>query len=163
MVSRVKIVMHKFVILLATGFGFGCSPVASGTVGAVWGVLLAWLINTRLDLMGQLGAAVLLSLLAIPICDVAEKRFGKKDDHRIVADEYLTFPLCMIGLPATAWVLAMAFVSNRIFDILKPPPARAAQALPGGLGVTVDDVVAALYSLACNHLAYWIISRSGLC
>lgn len=150
---------EKLVLIFATGFGFGYSPVASGTAGAVWGVPLAWLINTHLAWGWQAAAAALLSLLAVPICDVAERAFGTKDDGRIVADEYLTFPLCMIGLPPTAWVLAGAFVSHRVFDILKPPPARRAQDLPGGWGIAIDDILASLYALAFNHAAYWAVTK----
>ena len=34
------------------------------------------------------------------------------------------------------------FVLFRILDIIKPPPARQVEALPGGWGIVGDDVVA---------------------
>jgi len=52
-----------------------------------------------------------------------------------------------LALPRTPLVLLLAFVLFRVFDIVKPPPARQAQALPGGFGVLVDDLVAGLYAL----------------
>lgn len=143
---------------LATGLGLGLSPVASGTVGSIWGVLLVWAMQALPGTTWQCAAAGMLTVLAIPICDAAERYYGKKDDGRIVADEYLTFPLCMLGLPFTPWVIAMCFVSNRVFDIAKPPPANRLQSLQGGVGVVVDDVLASVYSLAFNHLAYWVIT-----
>lgn len=151
----------KVVIMLATGFGLGCCPVASGTAGTLLGPLII-LVLTPLwqgPVPGQIALAVVLSLLAIPLCGVAERHFGKKDDGRIVADEYLTFPLCMIGLPPTLWMLAIAFFTNRVFDVLKPSPARQCQALPGGVGIVADDVFSALYSLAVNHLVFWLVVR----
>jgi phosphatidylglycerophosphatase A len=151
--------LRKLIVWTATGFGLGCSPFAPGTAGCLLGVPLAWLSNSTFGVPGQIALAVALSVLAVPICDLAERSFARKDDHRIVADEFLTFPISMIGLPLTPWVVGMAFVSNRCFDILKLPPARGLQRLPGGLGITIDDVFAALYSLACNHLAYRLISR----
>ncbi len=98
-------------------------------------------------------------LAAIPICGQAEKYFGRKDDCRIVADEYLTFPLCVLWLPWVEhpWLLAVAFVVNRVFDVTKPPPARQAQKLGGGLGVVIDDVISSLYALAVNHAIWWVI------
>jgi phosphatidylglycerophosphatase A len=36
----------------------------------------------------------------------------------------------------------MAFLLFRLFDILKPWPIAAAERLPGGLGVMMDDVLA---------------------
>lgn len=143
-------------VVLATGFGLGLSPIASGTAGTLLGipiVLLLW----PLGLPAQAAAAVLLPLLAIPICDAAERAFGKKDDGRIVADEYLTFPLCMAGLPPTPLMLATAFLSHRFFDIVKPPPARGLQALKGGVGIVMDDVFSSLYALAVNHAIYWFL------
>jgi phosphatidylglycerophosphatase A len=146
----------RIAVGLATGFGLGYSPVASGTLGSLLGVGIVWL-TWPVAWPVQAVLALVTSLCAIPICEVAERHFGTKDDHRIVADEYLTFPICMLGLPLTPWVLGMAFLSNRFFDIVKPPPARGLQRLSGGLGVVIDDVFAALYSLAFNHLAYWAV------
>ena len=150
---------RRLVVALATGFGLGWSPFASGTVGSLWGPPLMWGVLQLPGLGWQVACAAALALLAIPICDVAEKHYGKKDDGRIVADEFMTFPICMLGLPFTPWVIAMCFVSNRIFDILKLPPAHGLQRLTGGLGIVIDDVLATIYSLAFNHLAYYLIMR----
>lgn len=151
----------KSVIVLATGFGLGLSPVASGTAGTLPGILLLLALTPLWHgpILWQVAVAVALALVAIPICDVAERHFGRKDDGRIVADEYLTFPLCLIGLPLVPWMLAVAFFTCRACDVLKPFPARRLQALPGGLGIVADDVVANLYSLALNHLVYQAVIR----
>jgi phosphatidylglycerophosphatase A len=145
-------------LFLATGAGLGCSPVASGTVGSVWGLLLVWAMQP-LPLWGQTILAIALCLLAVPICHAAESALGRKDDGRIVADEYMTFPVCMLGLPCTPLMLAAAFLSCRFFDIVKPPPADRLQRIPGGIGIVIDDVVAALYSLAVNQALYWLAIR----
>lgn len=150
--------MNRVWVFLATGAGLGFSPVASGTVGSVWGVLLVWLMQP-LSAAAYAALCLGLTLIAVPICGGAEKVFGRKDDGRIVADEYLTFPICMIGLPFTPWLVAVSFLSNRFFDILKPPPARQLQALHGGIGIVIDDVLATFYSLAFNHLVYWAAQR----
>ena len=143
--------MSRFQRLLATGFGLGLSPVAPGTAGSLLGVVIVYLI-APLRLEWQLVVACGLVIVAIPICDAGERLLGRKDDGRIVADEYLAFPLCMLGLPLQPGVLLMAFVTCRFFDIVKPPPARQCEALKGGLGIVLDDVVASLYSLGLNHL-----------
>lgn len=150
--------IRRMALTLATGFGLGLSPVASGTAGTLPGILIVMAIWPY-GLVWQIVAAVILPILAIPICEIAERHFVEKDDGRIVADEYLTFPIAMIGLPLTPWVVVMAFVSARVFDIIKPPPARRLQDLHGGLGIVIDDVLASGYSLAANHLAYWLIVR----
>ena len=148
--------LKKFIVLFATGFGLGYSPVASGTIGTIPGVLISVLLASS-SLAWQIIAVILLALIAVPVCSLAEKYFGIKDDHHIVADEFLTFPICMLGLPPEPWLLAIAFLTNRLFDIIKPPPARQLQVLPGGLGITIDDVISSLYSLLANHIIYRLI------
>lgn len=147
------------VILAATGWGLGLSPFASGTIGALPGVGIVWLAACAgvVGLKDQVVFAAALMLLAVPICHLAEHHFGRKDDGRIVADEYLTFPIGLIGLPLIPWVVVMAFVTNRVFDILKPPPANRFQRLPGGLGIVLDDAVSAFYSLLVNHFVVWVV------
>lgn len=149
-------------VWLATGFGLGLSPVASGTVGTLLGVPLAFAL-AHLSLGAQAAAAAALAVVALPICGAGERFYGTKDDGRIVADEYLTFPLCVLGLPwlAHPWLLGAAFVVNRALDIVKPPPARQAQALPGGYGIVADDILSSLYALAVNHAIWWAAQRLG--
>lgn len=150
----------RAVTWLATGFGLGYSPFASGTVGSIWGVaIVLGLYALELSVARYIVACVGLTLLAIPVCHIAEQVFQRKDDGRIVADEFLTFPICMIGLPVSMeywWVLPMAFCSNRFFDILKIPPARQFESLRGGVGITLDDAAASLYSLGANWAVFWV-------
>jgi phosphatidylglycerophosphatase A len=154
--------MKNIWVMLATGFGLGLSPVASGTFGTLLGVPLAYgLFTWQTGWPMQIAIALALVALAIPICDKAEKALGgKKDDGRIVADEYLTMPLTLIGLPMTPVMLLVAFLSHRFFDILKPPPARGLQRLPGGLGITIDDFFSSLYALATNWALYVYVLKS---
>ncbi|MEI6167478.1 MAG: phosphatidylglycerophosphatase A [bacterium] len=158
--------MKKLTILFSTGFGLGHSPLFPGSVGCLLGIPLVWAIQQAGLRLGSeipfhIAVAVLLSLIAIPICHVGEKAAGTKDPHCVVADEYLTFPISMIGLPFSPVMIAISFVTNRILDIIKPYPARQLQALPGGLGITIDDVFSATYSLALNHAAYWVLLNRG--
>lgn len=155
-------VINRLAVLFSTGFGLGHSPVIPGTIGCLLGIPLAWATQTAGRRIGyevavEIAAAALLSLLAIPICEAGERAAGRKDPHCVVADEYLTFPISMIGLPFSPIMIAVSFVTNRVLDIVKPFPARQIQVLPGGLGITLDDVISAVYSLALNHLAYRIM------
>jgi phosphatidylglycerophosphatase A len=150
---------HRLALLLATGFGLGYCPIASGTVGSLPGIVLALAANRFLSWPWQAAAALLLTVAAVPLCGIAEAHFGRKDDGRIVADEYMLFPICMIGLPATPALLAIAFVVSRACDVIKPPPARGLQKVRGGLGIVIDDFVAQLYALAINW-GIWALLRT---
>jgi phosphatidylglycerophosphatase A len=145
----------KASLVIATGFGLGLSPVASGTVGTLPALPLVWALS-GLAWPWQLTVALVLASLAVPFCSRAESWFGRKDDGRIVADEYLTFPLAVLGLPLcqAPLMLPVAFVVARVCDIVKPWPARGLQSLEGGYGIVIDDVFASLYALAINWLFY---------
>lgn len=152
--------MKKLILLFANGFGTGLSPVASGTTGTLPGLAIAYALH-GLWWPWQAAICLAMTLLAIPICDAAEKIYGGKDDGRVVADEYFTFPICLIGLPwiENIWILPMAFVVCRVLDIWKPFPAYQAQSLKGGLGIVTDDFVSTTYALGVNHLLVYLVSR----
>jgi len=151
--------VRKLALLAACGFGLGLSPFASGTFGTLPGLVLALGFPFR-DVWIQAVFALFLAALAVPLCGIAEAHFKKKDDGRIVADEYMTFPLCVIGLPIFAhpFLLVVAFITHRVMDILKPFPAGRLQSLKGGLGIVADDFMSGLYALALNH-AIWALYR----
>lgn len=130
---------------LATGFGLGLAPMAPGTFGSLLGIPLAWWLSSRP--LGQQGAIMAtLLLLAIPVCHVAAWHYAGLDHGSIVADEYVAFPLAVIGLAGARHpaVIALAFVVYRFFDALKPPPIHLAEYVHGGFGIVLDDVIAAL-------------------
>jgi len=145
--------MKHFIKWIAVGFGSGWSPVMPGTVGTLIGVPLAWGLMQIQSAGMQAIVCAALTLAAIPICGVAEKVIGGKDPGCIVADEYLTLPITVIGL-TSPWALLSGFVLHRIFDITKPPPIRQLQHIHGGFGIVVDDFLAALIALGLNHVLF---------
>ena len=151
---------RKITLFLATGFGLGIfAPFAPGTFGSLPGLALAYAV-TMLPVWLQIPLCTLLTVLAVPLCDAAEKILGIKDDGRISADEWMLFPLAVIGLPLASlpwWEVAVFFLVVRIVDIVKPFPCRRLQSIPGGRGIVVDDFFANLYSLAINWAIYGII------
>ena len=132
--------------ILAFGLGTGLAPFAPGTVGSLLGVLLAWL-ALELGLMAQIGVAVGLFVAGIWICGESARRLGIHDHGGIVWDEVTGMFVTLLVAPysITAWVLA--FLLFRAFDIVKPWPIRDLDhRLGGGLGIMLDDLVAALYA-----------------
>ena len=122
-----------------------------GTIGCLVGLPLGWGLM-QIDLIGiQMLIAALFVSISIPLCGRAENLIGGKDPQSIVADEYLTLPICVIGFSSPLFLFS-GFVFHRIFDITKPPPIRNVQSLSGGWGVVVDDLLAALLAWGCNAL-----------
>ncbi len=155
--------MRNLILFLATGAGSGYAPFAPGTAGAVVGLLL-W--AAAAVGLGASGAALLAGLVAISALGVwsagrAEALLGH-DDPRITIDEVAGIWLALLWLPARLDVALVGFVLFRIFDIWKPPPLRAAEALPGGLGVMADDLLAGLYANAGGQLLWRVVLPGGL-
>lgn len=90
---------------------------------------------------------VFATLLSIKIAGEGERFFGKKDCQVIVIDEVVGIFFTMFLFPPTLPNLAAGFFLFRVFDILKPFPARwVDKRISGGTGVVLDDVVAGLYA-----------------
>lgn len=131
--------------MLASVFGAGYAPVASGTVGSFVTAVAIWLLP--LTPLRIAVALVVVILVGIWAGSRVERVLGKKDPGVIVIDEVAGMLLSVILLPRTIPVLITAFLLFRLFDIWKPFPARESQALTGGVGVMVDDLIAGFYTL----------------
>jgi len=131
--------------VLASVFGAGYAPVASGTVGSFVTLVAIWLLPvTPLRI---LVALVVVTLVGVWAGSRVERVLVRKDPGVIVIDEVAGMLLSVILLPPTIPVLVTAFLLFRLFDIWKPFPARESQALTGGVGVMVDDLIAGVYAL----------------
>lgn len=135
----------RLAILVATFGGAGYAPVAPGTVASAVGALVLWLIPFS-------GPGLAIFLVAVTVAGVwaasrVERLLGAHDPGAIVIDEVAGLTLALLAAPRTWPVVGLAFVVFRLFDVVKPFPARAAERLPGGIGVMADDLVAGLYTL----------------
>ena len=135
---------------LAFGFGAGLAPRAPGTFGSAVGIVIAWWM-LDLPLVARIGVVLAVIGLGIWICGESARRLGKHDDQRIVLDEIAGVLLTSLGVAEKSFfALALVFVFFRLFDIWKPWPIRDVDhSLKGGLGIMLDDLIAALYAAAC--------------
>jgi phosphatidylglycerophosphatase A len=134
--------------LLALGFGSGLAPVAPGTFGSVVGLLLG-LAVLHLGWWTALAATVVVTLAGVWICGESARRLGVHDHPAIVWDEVAGMMIVLLAAPATWWGVALAFGLFRLFDIWKPWPIRQVDhGMRGGLGIMLDDVMAALMAVA---------------
>ena len=138
--------------LVATFFGVGKLRPGPGTWGSAATVLLWWLIARRLAPQWQPGTAALLAVVAVLIGIPAATRVARaserKDPQFVVIDEVAGQLITLIAAPITWQSLLLGFILFRAFDIVKAPPVRQLERLPGGVGIVVDDVGAGLYGLA---------------
>ncbi len=150
-------VMTDPVNFLAFGFGTGLAPIAPGTFGSLPGVLLFWL-TMDFGLYVQLGVAAALVVSGVWICGESARRIGVHDYGGIVWDEIAGMYITLLAAPISLLGWVLAFVLFRITDIVKPWPIRDLDhRIEGGLGIMLDDLVAALYAALLLGLYRWLM------
>ncbi len=153
-----RFVMQHPAHFLAFGLGSGLSPVAPGTMGTLLAiplyVALAWLLPPVL-LYGWLVAAFAIGVWASA---VTGRALGEADYGGIVWDEIVAFWMVLAAIPARPVWVVLAFLLFRLFDIWKPWPIDwADRRYKHALGVMLDDVLAALYTvLAIYGIEYGV-------
>jgi phosphatidylglycerophosphatase A len=132
---------------LAFGFGAGLAPRAPGTAGSVVGIVIAWAL---MPLPMPVRAAIVLVAIGggIGVCGESARRLDAHDHPGIVLDEIVAvLAAALVLVERSLPSLFLLFVLFRIFDIAKPWPIRDVDhRLGGGLGIMLDDLIAALYA-----------------
>jgi len=149
--------LRQPVHLVALGFGSGLAPKAPGTAGTAVAIVPAWLIATW-SLPAKAALIAVLFAVGVWICGESARRLGSHDHPAIVWDEIVGFLATCILLPPDPLWLALAFVLFRFFDIAKPWPIRQLDhRLHGGIGIMLDDIVAAAFAVVCLMLVRSIL------
>jgi len=138
---------------LATFFGAGLLRPGPGTwgslaAGALWyfGLRAAHLTGMHATIAALAGAACV-TLIGIPAATRVERESGRMDPGFVVIDEVAGQWLALAVAPVDLRYGIAAFVLFRVFDIVKPWPARQLERLPGGTGIMLDDLAAGAYAL----------------
>ncbi|MCP4409990.1 MAG: phosphatidylglycerophosphatase A [Gammaproteobacteria bacterium] len=143
--------------LLAFGFGVGLSPLFPGTLGTLVAVPL-YLLLQPLPLTIYLCVTGVLLISGIWICGYTSRALAMHDYKGIVWDELVGYLITMMMAPQGWFWVATGFFIFRFFDILKPwPVGWIDHQLQGGVGIMMDDVLAAFYSfVVLQLLVIWI-------
>ena len=145
---------------IASGFGSGLSPFASGTVGSA-AALIPWLALRELDWPLYLGALALAFAVGVWASGVVIAKLRVEDPGVVVWDEFVGQWITLLPLVVAprGWVwIAAGFVLFRVFDVWKPWPASwADRSVKGGLGAMLDDVIAGAYAALALALALRLV------
>ncbi len=158
-------------IACLTVLGSGRAPFASGTWGSAASIVLfapVWFLFDATSLpIRAIDAVLILGVAAAFALSVrwgewAVAHFGRKDPKPFVLDEFAGQWTALLWMPASLWIdprlalalLATQFFLFRVFDVLKPPPARQLESLPAGWGIAADDVAAGVFANLCGQ-ALW--------
>jgi phosphatidylglycerophosphatase A len=146
---------------LALGFGAGLAPFAPGTFGTLVALPIAWLLHRYSNDAGFAAAIVIVTLAGTWAAEVTSRHLGVADHGSIVVDEIAAFLLVLFFVGPGALAQAIAFGLFRLFDIVKPPPIRQLDAaIKNGIGVMLDDFVAAGYALIVFAIGLRLLEAS---
>ena len=146
--------------LFASGLYTGYAPAASGTLGSAIAVAFYFIPGFESPLI--LGFVLLLVFgLGIKASSIMEKRYGH-DPAEVTIDEVVGMWITLFFLPKSILVVLAAFFVFRFFDIIKPFPARAFDAMHGGFGIMMDDVVSGIYANITMQIVLLIPFFNGL-
>jgi phosphatidylglycerophosphatase A len=137
--------LHWYYRLLGTVFFTGYFPVAPGTAGSAVALAAFWLLPFTANGTIAISFALAGLFLGIPAADWLEQQHGD-DPSLVVFDEAVGMWLALVFLPKIWWVALSAFLLFRLFDIVKPQPARYFDRTRGGAGIMMDDAVAGVYA-----------------
>ena len=154
---RVRPTAGKLAWLIATFFGCGRLHPGPGSWASAATVLLWWAVSRAAGPEIQVLFAVLLACLAvtlgIPAATRVARESGITDPSFVVIDEVAGQLIALIAAPVRWKTLLAGFILFRAFDIVKPPPLRLLERIPGGAGIMLDDVGAGLYAVAILQAA----------
>jgi phosphatidylglycerophosphatase A len=134
------------VLFLAFGFGSGLVKKAPGTMGTL-AAIPVYLLAVQFNVWIFALFTLLATIAGVWICDGAAKKLNEHDYGGIVWDEVAGYLITMLFVPFSWPALISGFLLFRLFDIFKPQPIKWVDShVAGGLGIMLDDVIAALFA-----------------
>ncbi len=150
---------HKASLTIATMFGLGYAPVASGTVGTMGAVVIHYLFLKDLPWSTYVLIWLIVFEIGCYVSHVTQEWLGKDDPGIVVIDEALGYWVTMFTIPTTALYILGGFLLFRFFDITKPWPANHFdRKIKNGVGIVMDDVVAGFYANLVLQFIRWLAS-----
>ena len=143
--------------IISTGLYSGYLRPFPGT----WGTIPAWLIAYYLiggEQMILVAVTIATFAASVWTSGAAEKMFGH-DARKIVIDEWAGMFVTVLFVPCSLTNYALGFAAFRFFDVVKIPPARQFERLPGGWGVTMDDIAAGIQANLTIQIVVYLANR----
>ena len=149
--------------MLGTWFGAGLLPGMPGSWGSLAALPCAWAIRSLSGIAGLAIAAVIIFSVGCWAAGTIARTSGLTDPGAIVIDEVAAQWLVLLPAPLDPLSYAVAFLLFRLFDIWKPwPVGWADHWVDGGLGIMLDDLLAAVYAVLVFLVLLVTVGASGV-
>ena len=139
---------------IATCFKVGYLPLAPGTWGSVFAILLWWAFLKNVNIYIFVILIIFSFLIGIVASNIVIDQRGDADPSYIIIDELVGQWLALLFIPQEYFYIAISFILFRFFDIIKPWPISLIEKLPKGLGVMSDDFIAGLITLVLIQIIH---------
>ena len=139
---------------IATCFKVGYLPLAPGTWGSVFAILLWWAFLKNVNIYIFVILIIFSFLIGIVASNIVIDQRGDADPSYIIIDELVGQWLALLFIPQEYFYIVISFISFRFFDIIKPWPISLIEKLPKGLGVMSDDFIAGLITLVLIQIMH---------
>ncbi|MCC7185431.1 MAG: phosphatidylglycerophosphatase A [Acidobacteria bacterium] len=147
--------MKQLGVAIGTVAGVGYLPIAPGTWGSAVAVIL-YLVTRQWAWPAQLALLLVVTVVGIWASDVTAKALNREDPGPVVIDEVAGQLVTLFMTGAGLYGAIIGFFVFRIFDIIKPWPARQLEDLPGGVGIMADDLMAGVYGwVVVTGILWW--------
>jgi phosphatidylglycerophosphatase A len=137
--------MSRVALFIATACYVGFVPFAPGTAGSAVGLVVYSAVRASGPPLAEVVAIAATLVAGVWAAGVVEKPLGK-DPGPVVIDEVLGMLVTLAFLHPTLVGALAGFLVFRVYDVLKPYPARRLEGLPGGPGIMLDDLMAGIYA-----------------
>jgi len=156
-IFRQATLSDKTAMVLSTWFGTGLVRFAPGTWGTLAGLPLLFLLK---DLGADLKCLFLslLTCVAVWAANRCSILVNREDPQIVVIDEVAGIAFATLFLPFSTANIICSVLTFRLFDIIKPFPARQMERLPGGTGIVADDLMAGFYAYLSVRLITYIFN-----
>ena len=138
--------MNLLALLINTLLFIGKAPVAPGTIGSIFALIIWWLCNP-IPTTFAIIFLILISFLSYYTISITLKHTNEKDPQYIVIDEAIGMWIALLSLGSyrnDIYYIFLAFILFRLLDILKPSIIYRVQLIPGPLGILLDDIIAGI-------------------
>jgi phosphatidylglycerophosphatase A len=152
--------MNKVILFFSSVAYLGYTKRAPGTFGSLAGVLL-WEFFMPESTLVQLLSLAGIFFISLFLSSLAENIYKTKDDQRIVIDEVAGMWFSLALLPKQFLFLFLGFCLFRFFDVKKPWIIKSVQTFKSGFGVTIDDVIAGIFTNFLLQILNFIILNNS--
>ncbi len=140
--------MNKLIKYYVSLFGIGFIPLAPGTLGSLFAVLIWYISISFFNIYIFYFIFTLVFLSSFKLVQIYLNLEKKDDPSEVIIDEFIGQSLPLIFLyQFNIYEVLLVFCTFRFFDIFKLFPVNKAESIKGATGVIMDDIVAGVYSL----------------